>query len=209
MKQVLASLTSLTTLGLDIMSDLEEMVEVLTAQILSTLAPLTALTTLNLNQHTCSPFLGDKLSALAPLNALTSLDLGRSVVTDGTLRALAPLTGLTSLHMFQCEKDWDDNLVVYQRDETAEGFKTLALLTGLTDLDLFPCCSPVAVTEESLKATLAPLTGLTRLNLRGCEIGSLTKQGLAVAVDPLTRLSTLLPPALKVYANSNAIFEDD
>jgi hypothetical protein len=78
--------------------------------------------------------------------------------------------------------------------------KALAPLTRLTDLDLFRRSSgggynSDAVTNKSLREILAPLTGLTRLNLSGCKIGSLSERGLAEAVAPLTRLTTLLPPA--------------
>jgi hypothetical protein len=195
-KAVASLITGLTTLCLNIFTEEEEMEAELAVKILSALGPLTALSTLQLKSFPA--YLGSCLSALPPLKVLTSLDLGHSMVTDDSLRALAPHTGLTGLHMFQCIQDYED---FYRGNETAEGFKTLALLTCLTDLDLFEAPHPHAVTDESLRATLAPLTGLTRLNLSGCEMPSghwrsLTERGcLAVALAPLTRLTTLLPPA--------------
>mmetsp|Transcript_9364 Transcript_9364/g.16091 ORF Transcript_9364/g.16091 Transcript_9364/m.16091 type:complete len:345 (+) Transcript_9364:134-1168(+) len=187
----LASLTGLTTLSLNVS-------DAYSAKCLSALAPLTALSTLQLNGQAWHAYLsGSLLRELAPLNSLTSLNFGNSLASDDSLRALAPLTGLTSLHLFRC----DGGCV------TAEGLKALAPLTGLTNLDLFKWCSKDAVTDESLGATLAPLKGLTRLNLGGCEIGSLTKQGLAAAVAPLTCLTTLLPPAREVVRTESD--EDD
>jgi hypothetical protein len=61
------------------------------------------------------------------------------------------------------------------------------------------------VTDKSLRATLAPpLTGHTRLNLGICdEIDSLTKQGLAEVVAPLTRLTTLLPPTREIFSTES------
>jgi hypothetical protein len=83
--------------------------------------------------------------------------------------------------------------------------KALALLTRLTDLDLFEWCCPDAVTDKSLRATLAPLlTGHTRLNLGICdEIDSLTKQGLAEVGAPPTHLTTLLPPAREFFSTES------
>jgi len=193
--EALAALTGLTTLSLNVFESVE------TAKGLSALALLTALSSLQLNGQLPvyprgflrSGFLLSLLRELASLSALTSLNLGNSFLVDDSLRALTPLTGLTGLHLFQ-----SDGVNV-----TAKGFTTLALLTGLTNLDLFSECSPAAVTDESLRATLAQLTGLTRLNLGGCEIGSLTEQGLAAAVAPLTRLTTLSPPAREVFSTGS------
>jgi hypothetical protein len=185
--EALASLTGLTTLSLHYWSDSDE----LTANSLSALTPLTALSTLQLNNQTSVFLSGRCLMGLAPLNALTSLNLGYSILADDSLRALAPLTGLTGLHLSQC---FGGNMFTGNMLVTAEGLRALALLTRLTDLDLLQC-GPRVVTDESLRTTLAPLTGLTRLNLSSCEIQSLTTQGLTAAVSPLTRLTALLPPA--------------
>jgi hypothetical protein len=111
--EALASLTSLTILSLEHWSESVE----LAAKSLSALAPLTALSTLQLNNQTRAYMSGRCLRGLAPLNALTSLNLGDSILGDDPLRALLPpLTSLTGLHLFRCT-----GIV------TAEGLEALCL----------------------------------------------------------------------------------
>ncbi|KAK3241197.1 hypothetical protein CYMTET_49014 [Cymbomonas tetramitiformis] len=135
------------------------------------LAPLTALTSLNLSY--CSGVTDEGVGALASLTTLTSLDLSYcSGVTDEGVRGLAPLTALTSLNLSYC------------RGVTDEGVRALAPLTALTSLELSGCSK---VTSEGVGA-LAKLTALTSLDLSLC--GGVTSEGVR-ALAPLTTLKSL------------------
>jgi hypothetical protein len=141
--------------------------------VLRALAPLTALTSLDLDD--CRTVTDEGLRALlAPLTALTSLDLSGCyrVTGEGWRALLPPLTTLISLHLYSCEV-------------SDEGVRALASLTGLTSLCLSGCSM---VTKEGWRA-LAPLTALTTLNLEDCCI--LTEEGIRALLAPLTALSSL------------------
>ncbi|KAK3241809.1 hypothetical protein CYMTET_48458 [Cymbomonas tetramitiformis] len=169
----LAALAPLTALtSLDLTNCRE-----VTDEGLAALAPLTALTSLDLTN--CREVTDEGLAALAPLTALTSsipqtaLVGGLECVADGVrLAALAPLTALTSLNLAHLVQETDD------------GLAGLATLTALTSLNL---SENMNVTDGGLIA-LAPLTALTSLDLKSCK--GVTDGGWA-ALAPLTALTSL------------------
>jgi bacterioferritin-associated ferredoxin len=71
-------------------------------------------------------------------------------------------------------------------DVNDDVLRALAPLTGLTSLDLSGC---VQVTDEGLRAALAPLARLTSLNLAYCS--GLTDKGVRALLPPFTTLTSL------------------
>jgi Leucine-rich repeat (LRR) protein len=163
----LASLTQLTSLNLG------HCLFGVTDVGVTPLASLTALTSLNL--HGCKKMTEEGIIALAPvLTNLTSLELHYCEMSDVGVTALAGLTALTSLDLGSNSKLTDEGIMVL-----------VPVLTRLTHLELSWCNK---MTDAGVTALAGGLTALTRLGLAGCR--KLTSDGM-MALAPLTALTDL------------------